>query len=134
MDTPLSYMSPMMTEELVVTRGIASVSLAPEAIGGHIGTKLARGEFGGEDFGISGMLGARFSDNGDVTTSAARLTLADERHRFSTIAEFDDGDDIRTPEGEIRSSRLSRDRYDLSYSYGRSRQKFHGLCRQARYR
>ena len=35
MDTPLSYMSPMMTEELAVTRGIASVSLAPEAIGGN---------------------------------------------------------------------------------------------------
>jgi iron complex outermembrane receptor protein len=38
MDAPLSYMSPMMTEELVVSRGIASVSLAPEAIGGHIST------------------------------------------------------------------------------------------------
>jgi len=117
MDTPLSYMSPMMTEALVVTRGIASVSLAPEAIGGHIDTKLARGKFGGENFGVSGMFGTRFSDNGNVTTTAARLTLANARHRFSTIAEFDDGDDIRTPEGEIRSSRLSRDRYDLSYSY-----------------
>ena len=35
MDAPLSYASPMITEELKVTRGIASVSLAPESVGGH---------------------------------------------------------------------------------------------------
>ena len=117
MDAPLSYMSPMMTEELVVSRGIASVSLAPEAIGGHISTRTSRGEFGNEDFGLSGMLGTRYSDNGNISTSAARLTLADAHHRVSAIAELDDGNDIRTPEGTIRPTRLSRDRYDLSYSY-----------------
>jgi len=117
MDAPLSYMSPMMTEELVVSRGIASVSLAPEAIGGHISTRTSRGEFGSEDFGLFGMLGTRYSDNGNVSASAARLTLANARHRVSAIAEFDDGDDTRTPEGTIRPTRLSRDRYDLSYSY-----------------
>lgn len=50
------------------------------------------------------MFGTRFSNNGGVTTSAARLTVADERHRISAIAEFDDGDDVRTPEGEINPS------------------------------
>jgi len=122
MDTPLSYMSPMMTEELVVSRGIAGVSLAPEAIGGHISGKTSRGEFGGDEFGLSGMLGTRYSDNGDITTTAARLTMANQVHRISVIAEFDDGDDIATPEGRIRPSRLSRDRYDLSYAFsGRGR-------------
>ncbi len=124
MDAPLSYMSPMMTEELVVSRGIASVSLAPEAIGGHISTRTSRGEFGGENFGLSGMLGTRYSDNGNISTSAARLTLADTHHRVSAIAEFDDGDDIQTPEGTIRPTRLSRDRYDLSYSYADDSRRF----------
>jgi len=117
MDTPLSYMSPMITEELVVERGIASVSKAPESIGGYINTKLARGEFGDSGFGASGTLGTRYSANGDVNTSAGRLTLADDRHRLSVVAEFDDGDDISTPAGEIRPSGLSRDRYDLSYAF-----------------
>lgn len=117
MDAPLSYMSPMMTEELIVSRGISSVSLAPEAIGGHISARTSRGEFGNEDFGVSGMLGTRFSDNGNISTSAARLTLANAHQRISAIAEFDSGNDIRTPEGTIRPTRLSRDRYDLSYSY-----------------
>ena len=50
-------------------------------------------------------------------TTAARLTLANERHRLSAIAEFDDGDDISTPKGDILPTRLERDRYDLSYAY-----------------
>jgi iron complex outermembrane receptor protein len=116
MDSPLSYMSPMMTEELVVARGIASVSLAPESIGGHISTTMSRGEFGGDNPEASGVMGTRFSDNGNVRTTAARLTLANQRHRVSVIAEVDSGYDINTPEGEIRPSGLHRDRYDLSYA------------------
>lgn len=53
MDTPLSYMSPMITEELVVERGIARVSSSPESIGGYINTKLARGQFSDGPMGIS---------------------------------------------------------------------------------
>lgn len=117
MDAPLSYMSPMMTEELVVTRGIAGVTLSPEAIGGHISTRTSRGEFSAGDFGLSGMIGTRYSDNGNIGTTAARLTLANDRHRVSAIAEFDDGNDISTPKGDILPTRLARDRYDLSYAY-----------------
>ena len=110
MDAPLSYMSPMMTEELVVTRGIASVSLAPEAIGGHVSTRTSRGDFTSDEFGVSGMIGTRYSENGDISTTAARLTLANDRHRVSAIAEFDDGDDIETPKGDIVPTRIDRDR------------------------
>lgn len=117
MDTPLSYMSPMITEELVVERGIASVSSAPESIGGYINTKLARGSFGDGDFGLSGTLGTRYADNGDISTSAGRLTLANERHRVSLVAELDDANDLSTPEGNIIPSRLNRERYDLSYAF-----------------
>lgn len=91
MDTPLSYMSPMITEELVVERGIASVSRAPESIGGYINTKLARGAFGDESFGPSGSLGTRYADNGKISTTAARLTLANARNRVSFVAELDEG-------------------------------------------
>jgi iron complex outermembrane receptor protein len=117
MDAPLSYMSPMMTEKLVVTRGIAGVSLAPETIGGHISTRTSRGEFSTGGASLSGMIGTRYSNNGNISTSSARLTLANERHRASVIAEFDDGDDVKTPEGTIVPTRLERDRYDLSYAW-----------------
>ena len=64
MDAPLSYMSPMITEELIVDRGIASVSRAPESIGGYMNTRLARGDFeyGAEDIGRARVIpfSARF--------------------------------------------------------------------------
>lgn len=117
MDTPLSYMSPMITEELVVERGIASVSSSPESIGGYISTKLARGAFGDSEFGLAGSLGTRYSDNGNVSTSAGRITFADEDHRLSLVAEMDNANNVSTPVGDIRPSGLDRDRYDLSYAY-----------------
>ncbi len=117
MDTPLSYMSPMITEELVVDRGIASVSSSPESIGGYISTKLARGAFGDSEFGLTGQVGTRYSDNGDIGTSAGRLTVADKNHRLSLVAELDSANDVSTPVGDIRPSGLNRERYDLSYAF-----------------
>jgi len=118
MDAPLSYLSPMITEELTLERGVPGVASAPEAIGGHVDAKLARGRFGDEEqFGIGGMAGVRYSDNGDTTTAAARLTAANRSHRFSLVGQSDRADDQRTPAGTIVPSQLSRDRYDISYAY-----------------
>lgn len=117
MDAPLSYVSPMITEELAVTRGVASVSLAPESIGGHVSTTLSRGEFSPSGATLSGFVGSRYSGNGDVSTTAGRLTLAGESHKVSLLAELDDGDTIKTPAGEVRPSQLHRERSDLSYSF-----------------
>lgn len=124
MDTPLSYVSPMITQMLAVTRGIASVSAAPESIGGHVATELARGDFSDGSTEFGGFVGSRFSGNGDVSTTAGRLTVASERHRWSLIAELDDGDDIATPAGEIRPSGLHRERSDLSYAFAGDRARF----------
>ena len=124
MDTPLSYVSPMITEALVIERGITSVSSAPESIGGHLDARLARGDFGDRDFGLSGFVGSRYSNNGDLGTSAGRLTLSNSSHRISALAELDSGHNINTPAGEIRPSLVDRSRYDLSYSYARGDDHF----------
>jgi len=117
MDAPLSYVSPMITESIVVERGIASVSSAPETIGGHLTTKLARGDFGGESPSLAGFIGSRYSSNGNLSTSAGRLTLANSSHRLSLLSEIDDGNDLSSPAGLIRPSAVDRQRYDVSYSY-----------------
>lgn len=121
MDAPLSYVSPMIIRELAVTRGIASVSLAPESIGGHVATTLSRGDFSTGPGALSGFVGSRYSGNGSLSTSAGRLTLASDRHKVSLLAEVDDGDDIDTPIGTIRPSRLHRERSDLSYAFSGDR-------------
>ena len=117
MDAPLSYVSPMTTGEMSVMRGIPSVSLAPESIGGHVSTQLARGEFAILEPALSGFVGSRYSANGNVSTTAGRLTAANQRHKVSLLAEVDDGDDIESPVGDIRPSRLHRERSDISYEF-----------------
>ena len=121
MDAPLSYVSPMITDGLTVVRGIPAVSLAPEAIGGHIAAELARGEFATQATDLSGFVGSRYAANGNLATSAARLTLAGTDHKVSMLVEVDDGDDVATPVGTIRPSRFHRERMDLSYAFAGER-------------
>ncbi len=118
MDPPLAYASPMITAAIVIERGIAGVASAPESIGGHVDVELARGEFAADDnMGIAGMAGARYANNGDTRTTAARVTAANRSHRLSLVGQLDRADDLETPVGNIVPSRLSRDRYDVSYAF-----------------
>ena len=118
MDAPLSYVSPMITKAIVIERGISSVASAPESIGGHVNAELARGEFRADSgFGVGGMVGARYADNGATRTTAGRFTAGSRSHRVSLIGQLDRGGDVSTPAGKILPSRVSRDRYDLSYAY-----------------
>ncbi|MDJ0910595.1 MAG: TonB-dependent receptor [Woeseiaceae bacterium] len=118
MDAPLSYVSPMITERLVLERGLPGVGSAPEAIGGHVEARIARGDFGADDdFDLAGMTGVRHSDNGNYSAVAARLTAANRSHRFSLVGQSERADDQSTPAGDIVPSELSRDRYDLSYAF-----------------
>jgi len=118
MDTPLTYVSPMITEELVLERGIPGVASAPESVGGHIDAKLNRGVFANDSrFLLAGTIGTRYTNNGRSQTSATRITAANNEHKFSFITEIDRGNDITTPVAKIVPSGLSRNRSDLSYAY-----------------
>lgn len=123
MDAPLSYVSPMIAGDLVVTRGIPGVAMAPESIGGQVSTTLERGDFAAAGTEVSGFVGSRYNMNGDVSTTAGRLTFASPAHKLSLLAEVDDGDSIATPKGTVRPSRLHRERADVSYAYAGSRGK-----------
>ena len=118
MDAPLSYVSPMITEQLILERGVPGVASSPEAIGGHVEAQLARGSFGSSAaFELAGMAGLRYADNGNTSSSAGRLTLANESHRFSLVGQLDRGDDQKTPVGKIVPSGVERDRFDASYAF-----------------
>ena len=67
--------------------------------------------------GATGFAGTRYSDNGDSSSSAARLSAVNDRHRFSLLAGIDRGENLSTPVGDIIPSELSRDRFDLSYGF-----------------
>lgn len=89
MDLPLSYISPMISEAITVDRGVASVSKAPESMGGHISAKLACGQFR-EDavFALSGLLGSRYNTSNDQLVMAGRLTAASNAHINFTVEDL----------------------------------------------
>lgn len=121
MDAPLSYVSPMIAGDLVVMRGIPGVAMSPESIGGQVSTTLARGEFATVGSELSGFVGSRYAANGNVNTTAGRMTFANPAHKLSLVAEIDDGDDLKTPVGVVRPSRLHRERADVSYAHAGER-------------
>jgi iron complex outermembrane recepter protein len=117
MDTPLSYASPLLLEHLSLERGIASVSSAPESLGGHIRTGYDRGEHAESDaFEFGGKLQARHVSNGRLNSAAARMVAANTHHRFAFLGQRDSGDDLDFPGGRLTPTQLDRRRYDLSYA------------------
>ena len=70
MDAPLSYVSPMITERLVLERGIPGVASAPESIGGHVDA-AARAD-GFDEGVVEGfeLLGVLAGDDGHLRAQA----------------------------------------------------------------
>jgi iron complex outermembrane recepter protein len=118
MDAPLSYASPLLLEHVRLERGIASVSSAIESLGGHFGVDYDRGRHAdGSGFEPSGKVQARYVDNGNLGSVAARIIGANETHKVALLTQRDRADDLDYPGGKLLPTRLERDRYDLSYAY-----------------
>jgi iron complex outermembrane receptor protein len=113
MDPPLHYAPRPIVENLEVDRGITSVRVGAETIGGSARAKLKRSDFGSSSefrFGADLEAGGRsvnesFSGGGIVSAS-------NNRHRFHVLGSAEIGDDMRAGHGTIRPSEHER------YSYG----------------
>ncbi len=122
MDAPLSYASPLLLEHLSLERGIASVSSAPESVGGHIKVAYDRGEFrDAPEFGFSGAVRTRHATNGNLGSTAARLVAANHRHRVTFLGQRDSAGDLEFPGGRLKPTRLHRERHEISYGLSAGR-------------
>lgn len=118
MDAPLSYTPPLLLENITISRGVVSVSSAQESIGGHMGANLNRGQFGQDsDFNLAGGLFSRYHSVNEGFNHAISGQLANQAHKFSLLASYDEGDDTDAADKTISGSEFKRARYDLSYAY-----------------
>lgn len=119
MDSPLSYTPPLLLENIVVSRGIVSVATGQETLGGQISANLNRGEFGAEPGFVSGGgLFTRYNSGSKGVNHAFVGQLANQHHKFSALASYDEGEDTEAGDGtDIDGSEYLRKRYDLSYGY-----------------
>ena len=119
MDPPLSYASPLLLKDLVMTQGIASVDESQESIGGHLRVNLDRGEFAtSEEAKLSGALTSRYRSIDDGVNHAVKAVAANQSHKLSVLGAYDEGNDAETGDNKIlRDTGYQRQRYDLGYAW-----------------
>lgn len=119
MDTPLSYAPPGMLKQMLVHRGISSVSAAQETLGGHIEVQLNRGEFSPNDGAhIRGFVDTQYNDNGDRSSSNMQLIAANNTHKLALIGSHEEGNNLEAGSGiELGGTHFQRNRYDVSYAW-----------------
>ncbi len=108
MDPPLHYAPKQLLETLDVTRGIASVSSGP-GIGGLIEANLKTSRFGTTDrFEVGGELVANGQTVDEGGGGGGIVSLANNRHRFHVLGNFESGDDIDFAGGTILGTEYER--------------------------
>ncbi len=119
MDSPLSYTPPLLLENIVVSRGIASVASGQETLGGQITANLNRGQFTDDAaFTASGGLFTRYNAGSEGVNHALVGQLANQTHKLSLLASYDKGNDTEAGDStDIEGTEYQRERYDISYGF-----------------
>ena len=125
MDTPLSYPPAPLLKDLNVHRGIASMSAAPESIGGHINVRFNRGDFANDSaVNLSGIGNpsatgnGRHGDNGQQSSANLQLVAANDQHKIPVLAIHDEGEDSEAGNNLlIQGTQYQRSLTDLSYGW-----------------
>jgi iron complex outermembrane receptor protein len=117
MDTPLHYAPRPLLRSLEVERGIASLSSGAETLGGAVRATLKRSAFSEDEaFRFHTDLEATGRSANQSFAGGGVISLANRRHRLHVLGSAEVGDDVDTPEGEIRASQ--HERYTYGGGYG----------------
>ena len=116
MDPPLHYMPAGLTRNVIMTRGIASVSEGP-GIGGLIQAESKQSSFTSDhEFAPQGdVIGSYMSNDG--YSIAGLAGAANVNHRFHLIGAYEDGDDTEFGGGTIGATEYERATYGVGYGF-----------------
>ena len=116
MDSPMHYLPPGLTNNVVMTRGIAPVGTG-QGIGGLIEARTKQVDFssGDEfvpagDFTVSGM-------SNDGYAISGLLGAGNSAHRLQVLGSYEDGDDQESGGGRIGATRYERTTYGAGYGF-----------------
>ena len=121
MDAPVSSVPSANIKKISVSRGIASVSVAQETLGGHVEVSTHKGRFADNDE-LSYQLRAvsLYNTNGDGLHTGLFTALASKEHKAGLIYSYQEGDDHkagnRDEQGGLSPNTLfERKRVDAFY-------------------
>lgn len=118
MDSPLSYVSPIMVDSVFIYRGVAPISSGIDTFAGSIKVNLKKADIS-ENFNASGDLITNYSSLDDATTAAASLNLSGHNFGFMAYGSSQTADDYKDANGnQIITSEYDKQQYGIDLRYG----------------
>lgn len=118
MDPPLHYAPAVLLDSLKLQRGIPSVSVGNETIGGYVAAQSKTGEFtDSDDVAFQGRAVANAHSVDEGYSVGGLMGLANKRHRVHVGASRDKGDDYDFGSGTVKASEYERNVFDAGYGF-----------------
>jgi len=118
MDAPLSHVPAVLTEELTVKRGIASVSSGIETLGGSIVQKTRRGEFSeDDDILFSGRTANGYNSVNDGYYVSLFANIANQNHKIRGGGSREAGDSYDWRDGVNIDTSYERNVGTVGYGF-----------------
>jgi iron complex outermembrane receptor protein len=118
MDSPLSSIPQSLTQSITLYRGLGSVAVIEEGLGGGIAIKSRKGDFSDEDRWTSyGQAQTVYGNNANSWSAAVFAGVRNQKNWLDISASLDKGDDYDFNGGTVAATEYDRNQYRLSYGH-----------------
>ena len=118
MDSPLSSIPQSLTRSVTLYRGLGSVSVVEEGLGGGIGISSRQGEFSPSvEWSSYGVAGISYGSNASNYSALAFAGLRNGDNWLDLSASLDRGDDYEFAGGEVAATEYDRNQFRLGYGH-----------------
>jgi iron complex outermembrane receptor protein len=118
MDSPLSSIPQSLTQSVTLYRGLGSVNVIEEGLGGGISITSRHGEFSSSaEWSSYGVAEAGYGGNAASTGAAAFAGLRNEDNWLDLSVSLDRGDDYEFAGGEVAATEYERKQYRFGYGH-----------------
>jgi len=118
MDSPLSSIPQSLTQSVTLYRGLGSVNVIEEGLGGGIDIHSRQGEFSSvPEWSSYGVASISYGSNASRTGAAAFTGLRNGNNWLDLSASLDRGDDYDFADGQVAATEYERAQYRLGYGH-----------------
>lgn len=118
MDSPLSAIPQSQTQSVTLSRGLGSVAVMEEGLGGSIAIDVRREGFSGQDsWGTFGRFGAGYGSNASSWGASLYTGVNNRNNWLDMAASLDKGDDYEFNGGTVAATEYDRKQYRFGYGH-----------------
>jgi iron complex outermembrane receptor protein len=118
MDSPLSSIPQSLTQSVTLYRGLGSVALIEEGLGGIIAISSRNGGFSDQEkWGTYGQVEAGYGNNANSWGLSVFTGVHNEKNQIDVAVSVDKGDDYEFGGGTVAATSYDRNQYRLGYGH-----------------